>query len=82
MHRAEYLEILRRTYIELGIEPKGSHILRHTLSTDWEERGVPPKVAEITLGHKQASHEKYVRLVAKINRKAKFSGELKTFKKI
>jgi integrase len=77
----DYLAALRLVYLSLNLAPRGSHILRHTLTTDWVELGLPQKICEITLGHKTASHEKYNLIVGKINSQRNKNADIKKFSK-
>lgn len=65
--RNKYLEAIHYAYMGLGLESAGSHVLRHTLSTEWSQLKISSKTAEIVLGHKTSAHERYVHLVGLVN---------------
>jgi hypothetical protein len=68
--RGKYLDAIREASEKLGYITKGSHACRHTRSTIWTNDGIDAKLSELTLGHKAASHEKYVHAVGLMNAEA------------
>jgi len=62
-----YLEAIREACADLGLESCGSHILRHTLSTEWTALKISEKVSELVFGHKAQAHSRYVHIVGQVN---------------
>lgn len=80
-NRIVYLKLIAKAYASIGLESHGSHVLRHTLSTEWTELKISEKVSELVLGHKRQAHENYVHIVGEVIRKRRLGAALKTFKK-
>lgn len=62
-----YLEAIREACSSLGLESCASHILRHTLSTEWTALKISDKVSELVFGHKAQAHSRYVHIVGQVN---------------
>jgi integrase len=48
---------VRKTWIDLGLEPIGLHESRHTPATWLDHAGVSPKVASTLMGHKTPEYQ-------------------------
>lgn len=62
-----YLEAIREACASIGLESCASHILRHTLSTEWTALKISEKVSELVFGHKSQAHNRYVHIVGQVN---------------
>lgn len=62
-----YRSLIGEAFASFGLVSTGTHILRHTLSTEWTALKISEKVSELVLGHKSAAHDRYVHIVAQVN---------------
>lgn len=62
-----YRALLRQACESLGIDYRGTHIVRHGLSTAWGEVKMSSKVVELVLGHRGKAAERYHLVVEKVN---------------
>lgn len=63
-----YLKVVHEAQTKLRLEVTGTHVLRHTVATDWALKKVSGKIAEVVLGHKGQAQERYNHVVEMINK--------------
>jgi len=75
--KRKYLQFIREAYKKEGREASGSHVLRHTVSTDWTALKIDSRTLELVLGHKEKSHAIYVHIVGQVNAERQKAAPLK-----
>ena len=75
--RNRYLDTIREAYEKMGLESDGTHVLRHTVSTEWTYLKISERVCELVLGHKGDAHNRYVHIVGLINSERQKSAPMK-----
>lgn len=63
----KYRQHIREAFESIGLKSPGTHMLRHTLSTEWTGFKISEKISELVLGHKANAHQLYVHIVALVN---------------
>ncbi|RYZ54158.1 MAG: hypothetical protein EOP07_16490, partial [Proteobacteria bacterium] len=77
--RNTYLERINQAYKQLGLKGGGSHVLRHSLSTEWGIMKINDKVKELVLGHKEDARKAYDHYAGKINAERAKAAPMKRF---
>ncbi|MBC7532714.1 MAG: hypothetical protein H7318_14160 [Oligoflexus sp.] len=77
-----YLRYIQEANASLGLKGDGSHILRHTLSTEWSLMRIEDKVKELVLGHKDQARKSYDHFAGKINAERAKAAPMRRLRKV